>query len=147
LPRWDFPGANKGTTQMARLIGTIALAIALSSAVATAQALSAADAGAFIGSWSLMLDSPQGAFEQSLVLKEEGGKVVGEISNQMQPDVQKVTDVTKDKDNLVLKFAGNFQGNPFDAAITMTPDGTDKVKVTFDVNGGQFTMNGTGTKK
>ena len=132
---------------MARLIGTIALAIALSSAVTTAQALTAAGAGAFMGSWSLMLDSPQGAFEQTLVLKEEGGKVVGEISNQMQPEVQKVTDVTKDKDNLVLKFAGNFQGNPFDAAITMTPDGTDKVKVTFDVNGGQFTMNGTGTKK
>ena len=132
---------------MARLIGTIALAIALSSAVTTAQALTAAGAGAFMGSWSLMLDSPQGAFEQTLVLKEEGGKVVGEITNQMQPEVQKVTDVTKDKDNLVLKFAGNFQGNPFDAAITMTPDGTDKVKVTFDVNGGQFTMNGTGTKK
>ena len=132
---------------MARLIGTIALALALSSSVATAQALTAADAGAFLGSWSLMLDSPQGAFEQTLVLKEEGGKVVGEISNQMQPEVQKVTDITKDKDNLVLKFAGNFQGNPFDAAITMTPDGTDKVKVTFDVNGGQFTMNGTGVKK
>ncbi|MEJ7666432.1 MAG: hypothetical protein WKG07_46415 [Hymenobacter sp.] len=46
---------------------------------------------------------------------------------------QKVTDVTKDKDNLVLKFAGNFQGNAFDAALTMTPDGTDKAKVTFDV--------------
>ena len=132
---------------MARLIGTIALAIALSSAVTTAQALTAAGAGAFMGSWSLMLDSPQGAFEQTLVLKEESGKVVGEISNQMQPEVQKVTDVTKDKDNLVLKFAGNFQGNPFDAMITMTPDGTDKCKVTFDVNGGQFTMNGTGTKK
>ncbi len=138
---------------MARLIGTIALAIALSSVVAAAQAvaaapgLTAADAGAFIGTWSLMMDSPQGAFEQNLVLKEDGGKVVGEISNQMQPEAQKVTDITKDKDNLVLKFAGNFQGNPFDAAITMTPDGTDKVKVTFDVNGGQFTMNGTGTKK
>jgi hypothetical protein len=61
--------------------------------------------------------------------------------------VQKVTDVTKSGENLVLKFAGNFQGNPFDAAITMTPDGTDKVKVSFDVNGGQFTMSGTGTKK
>ena len=132
---------------MARLIGTIALAIALSSPIAAAQALTVADAGAFMGSWSLMLDSPQGAFEQTLVLKDDGGKVVGDISNQMQPVVQKVTDITKDKDNLVLKFAGNFQGNPFDAAITMTPDGTDKVKVTFDVNGGQFTMNGTGTKK
>jgi hypothetical protein len=65
----------------------------------------------------------------------------------MQPDVQKVTDVTKNGEDLVLKFAGNFQGNPFDAMITMTPDGADKAKVTFDVNGGQFTMSGTGTKK
>jgi hypothetical protein len=131
---------------MARLLGTIALAIALSTGLGAAQ-LAPADAGAFMGSWSLMLDSPQGAFEQVLVLKDEGGKVIGEISNQMTPDVQKVTDVSKKGDDLVLKFAGNFQGNAFDAMITMTPDGTDKAKVTFDVNGGQFTMSGTGTKK
>jgi hypothetical protein len=132
---------------MARVIGTIAIAIALASAVISAQALTVADAGAFMGSWTLALDSPQGNFEQSLVLKDDAGKVVGEISNQMQPDVQTVTDVSKKGDDLVLKFAGNFQGNPFDATITMTPDGTDKCKVAFDVNGGQFTMNGTGVKK
>ena len=131
---------------MARLLGTIALAIALSTGLGAAQ-LAPADAGAFMGSWSLMLDSPQGAFEQTLVLKDEAGKVIGEISNQMQPGVQKVTDVSKKGDDLVLKFAGDFQGNAFDATITMTPDGTDKAKVTFDVNGGQFTMSGTGTKK
>ena len=131
---------------MARLLGTIALAIALSTGLGAAQ-LAPADAGAFMGSWSLMLDSPQGAFEQTVVLKDEGGKVVAEISNQMQPDVQKVTDVSKKDGDLVLKFAGNFQGNAFDAMITLTPDGTDKCKVTFDINGGQFTMNGTGTKK
>jgi len=95
----------------------------------------------------LMLDTPQGSFEQTLALKDEGGKVIGEISNQMAPEVQKVTDVSKKDGDLVLKFAGNFQGNAFDAMITMTPDGTDKCKVTFDVNGGQFTMSGTGTKK
>lgn len=132
---------------MARLIGSIALAIALSSAVAAAQALTAADAGAFIGNWTLTLDSPQGPFEQNVVLKDEGGKVVAELSSQIQPDVQKVTDITKTGADLVLKFAGNFQGNPFDAAITMSPDGADKAKVTFDVNGGQFTMSGTGVKK
>jgi hypothetical protein len=131
---------------MARLLGTIALAIALSTSLGAAQ-LAPADAGAFMGSWALMLDTPQGAFEQTLVLKDEGGKVIGEISNQMAPEVQKVTDVSKKDGDLVLKFAGNFQGNPFDAMITMTPDGTDKCKVTFDVNGGQFTMSGTGTKK
>jgi len=131
---------------MARLIGTLALAVVLAPGIAAAQ-IAPADAGAFIGTWSLTLDSPQGPFEQSLILKDEAGKVVGEMSNQMQPEVQKVTDVTKEGENLVLKFAGNFQGNPFDAAITLTPDGTDKCKVSFDINGGQFTMSGTGTKK
>src|SRR5262245_23676623 len=131
---------------MARLLGTIALAIALSTGLGAAQ-LAPADAGAFMGSWSLMLDTPQGSFEQTMVVKDEAGKVIAEISNQMQPEVQKVTDVSKKGDDLVLKFAGNFQGNAFDATITMTPDGTDKCKVTFDVNGGQFTMSGTGTKK
>ena len=130
---------------MARLLGTLAIAIALSTGL-SAQ-ISPADAAAFMGSWALMLDTPQGSFEQSLVLKDEGGKVVAEISNQMQPDVQKVTDISKKGSDLVLKFAGNFQGNPFDAAITLIPDGTDKLKVEFDVNGGQFTMSGTGTKK
>ena len=101
----------------------------------------------FTGEWTLTLDSPQGTFEQSVVFKDEGGKAIAEMSNQMQPETQKVTDITKSGTDVVLKFSGNFQGNPFDAAITLTPDGTDKCKVTFDVNGGQFTMNGTGTKK
>jgi len=131
---------------MARLIGTVALALVLSPLVVSAQ-LASADAGSFMGTWTLSLESPQGPFEQSLILKDEAGKAVAELSNQMQPEVQKVTDVSKDKDSLVLKFAGNFQGNPFDAVITMTPDGTDKVKVLFDINAGQFSMNGTGVKK
>ena len=133
---------------MTRMLRTLAsMLVLLPFAVAAEAQVTPAAAGTFMGSWSLTLDSPQGPFEQALVLKDEGGKVVGEISSQMQPDVQKVADVTMEGANLVLKFAGNFQGNPFDAAITMAPDGTDKCKVTFDVNGGQFTMSGTGTKK
>ena len=132
---------------MTRMIGTIAVVIALASTTGTAQGVTLAELGMFAGSWTLNLDTPQGAFEQELVFKEEGGKAVAEMSNSMQPETQKVTDISKNGTDIVLKFAGNFQGNPFDAAITLTPDGTDKCKVTFDVNGGQFTMNGTGTKK
>ncbi|MDP3718049.1 MAG: hypothetical protein Q8T13_09835 [Acidobacteriota bacterium] len=131
---------------MARLIGTLALALVLSPLVASAQ-LASADAGNYMGSWTLTLDGPQGAFEQSMILKDEGGKAVAELSNEMQPEVQKVTDVTKAAEDLVLKFAGNFQGQPFDAVITLTPDGADKVKVVFDINAGQFSMSGTGVKK
>ena len=131
---------------MKNLFRTVALALVLSPLVVSAQALAPADAGDFMGVWTLSLDSPQGPFEQSLTLKDEAGKVVGEMTNQMQPEVQKVTDVSFAKGELVLKFAGNFQGNPFDAVITMTPDGDDKAKVLFDINGGQFSMSGTGAR-
>lgn len=133
---------------MIRSLKTLALMLVLLPFATFAEAqLAPADAGAFMGSWTLSLDSPQGAFEQALVLKDEGGKVVGEMSSQMAPEVQKVTDVTKKGNDLLLKFAGNFQGNPFDALITLTPTEAGKCTVTFDINGGQFTMNGTGTKK
>lgn len=132
---------------MARLIGTIALVLALASSMTSAQSLTVADLGSFAGEWTLTLDTPQGAFEQSLIFKDEDGKAIAEMSNQMQPETQKVTDISKNGTDIVLKFSGNFQGNPFDAAITLTPDGTDKCKVSFDVNSGQFTMSGTGTKK
>ena len=131
---------------MKNLFLKIALALALSPLVVSAQALAPADAGDFIGVWTLSLESPQGPFEQNLTLKDEGGKMIGEMTNQMQPEVQKITDVSKEKGDLVMKFAGNFQGNPFDAVITMTPDGADKVKVNFDINGGQFAMQGTGAR-
>ena len=39
------------------------------------------------------------------------------------------------------------QGQAFAAKITLTPDGADKAKVTFDVMDGQFVMEGTGVKK
>jgi hypothetical protein len=136
----------KGSITMARLFGTLAVVLALSSNIFASQALTVADLGSFAGEWTLTLDTPQGPFDQSLVFKDEDGKAIAEMHNDMA-GTQKVTDITKDGTNLVLKFAGNFQGNPFDAAVTLTPDGTDKLKVTFDVNAGQFTMSGTGTKK
>jgi hypothetical protein len=132
---------------MARLIGTLAVVVALFSQVGSAQTLTVADLGMFAGEWTLTLDSPQGAFEQNVVFKDEGGKVVAEMTSAIQPEAQKVTDISKSGTDVVLKFAGNYEGNPFDAAVTLSPDGTDKCKVTFDVNGGQFTMSGTGMKK
>lgn len=131
---------------MARLFRTLGVVLALSSNLLASQTLTVADLGGFAGEWTLTIDSPQGPFEQSLAFKDEGGKVVAEMHNEMLGTTT-VTDITKDGENVVLKYAGNFQGNPFDAAVTLTPDGTDKLKVSFDVNGGQFSMTGTGAKK
>jgi hypothetical protein len=109
-------------------------------------ALATAEAAAFIGNWTLTLESPQGAFAQTLVIKDADGHVQAEISNELQPDAVAITDISKAGDDLVLRFTGDFQGQPFNATITMTPDGDKKAKVSFDVMDGQFVMEGDGVK-
>jgi hypothetical protein len=126
---------------------TVAL-VALAPLVVSAQtALTSADAAPFLGTWTVTLDTPQGAFEQTILLKEADGKVLGEITSAMQPGAQPIDEISKSGNDLVLKFQGDFQGNAFQAAITLTPDGADRANVTFDVMNGQFVMQGTGVKK
>ena len=48
-----------------------------------------------MGSWTLSLDSPQGAFEQNWCSRTKAARSIAEISSQMQPEAQKVTDITK----------------------------------------------------
>jgi hypothetical protein len=124
------------------------LALTLSAASLAAQsALAVADAGAFMGKWSISVDSPQGPFEQMLSLTDKDGKVAAELTSPIAPGPTAIDDVTKDGDALVLKFAGDFQGNAFTATIRLVPDGANKANVVFDVMDGQFVMNGTAAKQ
>lgn len=136
------------TRQQPRIAWAVAVAaLVLTSAVASAQTpLATADAGDYLGVWTMELQGPQGSFEQELTLKDKGGKVTGEIVNAMA-GTQVIDDVTKPGADVVLKYEGNYQGNAYAATITLTPDGPKKVKVVFDVNGGTFMMNGSATKK
>ena len=113
----------------------------------TDHTLSAADAGPFLGTWVVTLQTPQGNLEQTVTLKETNGKVLGDISSNMQPGSQPIDEISKSGNDLVLKFQGDFQGTAFQAAITMTLDGADKANCTFDVMNGQFVMQGTAVKK
>ena len=125
----------------------VAVVFTLTTAAPASAQLLPADAGDWMGAWTVTLESPQGPFEQNLELKVEDGKVVGIMTNQMIPEPQKITDITTSGKDLVLKFAGNFQGNPYDAKVTVTPSGPGKATLVFDVNNGQFLMNGSAAKK
>jgi|KBSSwiStaDraftv2_1062776.scaffolds.fasta_scaffold06558_7 hypothetical protein len=114
---------------------------------AAQSALATSEAAAFLGTWTLTVESPQGPFDQTLELKDAGGKVSGQLTSALAPGPTEITDIAKSGDDLVLKFNGDFQGNAFTAKITLTPQGTDKAKVSFDVMDGQFVMDGTGVKK
>ena len=96
-------------------VGAIAAAVvALAPLTAFAQnSVATAEAKAFVGTWTLSLESPQGAFEQSLVIKDASGKLAAEVTSQMQPGAVAITDIAKSGTDLVLKFAGDFQGNAF----------------------------------
>jgi hypothetical protein len=124
----------------------VAAAILFAPPVAFAQStLAVADASKFIGNWAIDMETPQGAFTMMLNLTDKSGKVAGEISADMLP-TQEITDITKAGEDLVLKYASDFQGQPFNVKLTMTVDGP-KGKVMFDAADGQFVMEGAASKK
>jgi len=129
------------------IVGIATFVAVLAAATPARAQLTPADAGDFMGVWTMVVDSPQGPFEQEMTLKEEDGKVVAVIVSLIQPEGQKITDLAVTGKDLVLKFAGNYQGNAFDAKITVTPTEADKASVNFDINSGQFAMSGTASKK
>jgi len=131
-----------------RMLMVVALVVLALSRGASAQAgLAVADAAAFMGGWTLGLDTPQGALSMDLTIKDEAGKVTGSISAEpMVPGVSKITDITKDGGNLVLKYVLEVQGMSVPTKITLVPVG-DKWKASFDFADGQFNVDGTADKK
>ena len=126
----------------------VAAALLALPALSNAQSsLVVAEATAFMGGWELGLDTPQGPMTMTLDLKDVDGKVAGEISAPpLLPDVQKITDISKDATSMVLKYILEVQGMQIPAKITLSPAG-DKWAVNFDFADGQFTVAGTATKK
>lgn len=134
-------------SSLVRVAALVALMLSPIAAAAQGSALATSEAAGFIGTWAITVESPQGAMEQMLVLKDADGKVAAELSNQLAPGVLPITDIAKTGDDLVLKFTAEFSGMSFDAKITLVPDGAGKAKVSFDVMDGQFVMDGTGVRK
>jgi hypothetical protein len=130
-----------------RIVVVAALCAVMGSALRAQApaALSTADAAKFMGAWLLTLDSPQGPFAMTMTLTDVDGKVACELTSDVMP-AQKVTDISKAGNDLVLKYQGDFQGQAFAAKITLTPI-DDKLGVNFDVMDGQFMMAGVGVKK
>jgi hypothetical protein len=113
--------------------------------LAAQSSLAVADASKFMGTWVVAMDTPQGAFSMNVSISNKAGKVAGEISSDVLP-TQEITDISKSGEDLVLKYASDFQGQSFNVKITMSVDGS-KGKVIFDAADGQFVMEGAADKK
>ncbi len=115
--------------------------LTVASAQDAASNLDIGEASAFVGDWTLSMDE---GFDMSLMVKDLGGKVAAQISNDFQ-GTETVTNISKSGDKLVLTYDSEFEGQVFDVVVTLTPNG-DKLTVAMDFAGGQFVMGGTGTK-
>ena len=134
-----------------------ALLLGMSAAAATPQApaagtqttprqATAAEAARFLGDWILAMQGPNGPATFNLSVTVEKEKAVGEISSEMMPK-QAITDVTVDKESLVLSYSFDYQGNAVDAAVTLTPGTDGKVAAQISFAGGAYVMTGSATKK
>ena len=117
-----------------------------SAAAAQAAQVTAADAAPFVGAWTLELQGPNGPGTFDLIVKVEKEKVVGEVSTAAAA-TQAITDVTKAEKSLVLRYSFDYQGNPVDAVIRLTPAAEGKATAQIDFAGGAYIMTGTATKK
>jgi hypothetical protein len=130
-------------TPFASVLAALTLIAVLAPGASAQSSLDTSAATAFLGSWSLSFDSPQGTLVMELELADGGGKVVASIGSQMMGGgMQEVTDVSLAGANLVLRYDFDAQGQIVPVALTLAPDGA----ATMDFAEGAFTMSGQGTK-
>jgi len=128
------------------LAASVAVTLALlSPAASSAQSqLDASEAQAFLGNWTVDIDSDFGPFSMDLALADQGGKVAANIGS-VDLGSMEVTNVTRDGEQLVLAWDAEAQGQVFDAMLTLVPDG-DNLTANFEAAGGQFFASGVATR-
>ena len=119
----------------------------MASPVVTGQAspLDSSEASAFMGTWVLTMETPRGANEQTVVIRDEGGKVAATLGGGRGGQID-ISDIARDGESLVLAFERNFQGNAIDVVLTLSLDG-EVINATQDIAGGQFSMTGSGKRQ
>jgi hypothetical protein len=102
------------------------------------------NAAAFLGDWTLTAEGANGPATFNLTVKNDAGKVVGEISSEMQPKTP-ITDVWKGARDLTLRYNFDYQGMSVPVVVTLTP-GADKTDALIDFADGAYQMAGTAKK-
>jgi hypothetical protein len=106
----------------------------------------AAEAAPFLGDWTLALQGPDREATFELTVKVELDKVVGEISAAEQPK-QFIPEAWMAEKALRLRYTFDYQGNPIEAIVTLTPAPDGKTGAVIEFAGGAYIMNGTAARK
>lgn len=103
------------------------------------------NAAAFLGEWTLNLEGPNGPAAMAVVLKNNAGRIAGEVSSETQP-AQTVSAFTRRGTALELRYTVDFEGTHIEGVVTLTStNGT--IAASVNLADGAFVMEGTATKK
>jgi hypothetical protein len=105
----------------------------------------AENAAAFLGEWTLNLEGPNGPSVMSLALKNNAGRISGEISAATPPG-QTISEFTRRATSLELRYTFELDGTHVEGVVTLTPD-KGKMAASVSYAEGAFVMEGTATKK
>jgi hypothetical protein len=126
--------------------GAVLTGVAMLPSDAAAQSqLDVAEAEAFLGEWIISMQTDYGPFQMNLDVADQDGKVAANIGSPEMDGAQPITDISRSEESLVLRFDGNAQGQYFDVAVTLEPNGED-LDVWFEVGTGEFSASGVATR-
>jgi hypothetical protein len=128
--------------------GAVALLLVAAASVpsaASAQSqLDTSEAQAFVGQWDLAITSEMGPFSIDLEIADRGGKVAA-VMGTPEMGSQEVTDITRQGEDLLLRYEFNQQGQVIPISLTLSPQG-EALNAAVNVGDGMFTATGTATR-
>jgi hypothetical protein len=126
----------------------VVIALFLSLAVArpvSAQALDSSQAADFLGSWSITIQSPDGAVPFLLNLVDKEGKLEASIG-MAGGESMVIQNVTRSGDDLVARYTMPYEGMDLPVVMTIRREG-EGLQTSWDFMEGAFTTTAAGTRQ
>jgi len=129
-----------------RLAGLALVAALVAPQQAAAQSqLDVSQAQAFLGSWVINMDTDFGPMVISMTIDDRSGKVGASVGSPEMGGTLEVTDITREGENLVLKYDIDAQGQMIDVSMSLAPAG-ENLDTVIEAAGGQFMTTALATR-
>ena len=130
-----------------RLAMGLALAGALLAPLqASAQSqLDVSQAQSFLGSWVINMQTDFGPMVINMTIDDRSGKVGANVGSPEMGGNLEVTDITREGENLVLKYDIDAQGQMIDVSMSLAPAG-ENLNASISAAGGQFSTTAVATR-
>jgi hypothetical protein len=131
--------------RLQRLAVCTALLAAVGAPASAQSLLDTSQAQAFLGNWTIPLNTDLGAMTLQLNIVDQGGKVAATFGDPTQGMMANVTDITRSGEELHMNLFVDAQGQSIDVNLQLARDG-EALNVSLAAMGGSFTATAVGTR-